>query len=402
MTSLEPSSSYGKRKRDMADEGEDSQLPYGEILEDDNGGFMDDVDEPHTFGYQALPVANLPKSYDGVPQNGSEYLFTVRREERRLPLVTRAPNPYNETHGVIFKPEPVHTLSECPIPSDEWRSCFEQRLKNMRQNIRQRTISTSPNQLNINLPELVDRDRWWAFLRGDPEWEAVPGFRHHTKGSRKGKTAKYDEPLSDREEKMRGWVIYEESLSWDEPEEDCIAVQGKESDTKKDDTLGEVFNKSLAKDAFSPQSNVAEGFDHPMREPTPRLLCHLDQKTILQLLKFFVSWIEAHFDCSLISGPPSFSNIPQVKAKSRYDFTPTHSRWIFALLALLDGHLSSDEISVLRSLAREVVKLIKEERTQRDQNTTYMGEIGCWMIVAAVSGIWGQRDLWTDAVDILR
>jgi hypothetical protein len=27
---------------------------------------------------QVLPVANLPDSFDGVPQDGLEYLFTVR------------------------------------------------------------------------------------------------------------------------------------------------------------------------------------------------------------------------------------------------------------------------------------------------------------------------------------
>ncbi len=27
---------------------------------------------------QVLPVANLPRNFDGVPQDGMEYLFTVR------------------------------------------------------------------------------------------------------------------------------------------------------------------------------------------------------------------------------------------------------------------------------------------------------------------------------------
>lgn len=27
---------------------------------------------------QALPIANLPVGFDGVPQDGMEYLFTVR------------------------------------------------------------------------------------------------------------------------------------------------------------------------------------------------------------------------------------------------------------------------------------------------------------------------------------
>lgn len=30
-----------------------------------------------------------------------------------------------------------------------------------------------------------------------------------------------------------------------------------------------------------------------------------------------------------------------------------------------------------------------------------VGETACWVIIAAVSGTWGQRDLWIDAADVL-
>ena len=36
-----------------------------------------DEEEP-TLGKQVLPVANLPADFDGVPQDGLQYLFTVR------------------------------------------------------------------------------------------------------------------------------------------------------------------------------------------------------------------------------------------------------------------------------------------------------------------------------------
>ena len=40
---------------------------------------LDDSDEEEpTLGKQVLPVANLPADYDGVPQDGLEYLFMVR------------------------------------------------------------------------------------------------------------------------------------------------------------------------------------------------------------------------------------------------------------------------------------------------------------------------------------
>lgn len=41
---------------------------------DNNGS---DDDEP-SFGKQILPVANLPDTFDGIPSDGMEYLFTVR------------------------------------------------------------------------------------------------------------------------------------------------------------------------------------------------------------------------------------------------------------------------------------------------------------------------------------
>ena len=50
-------------------------------------------------------------------------------------------------------------------------------------------------------------------------------------------------------------------------------------------------------------------------------------------------------------------------------FTPNHGRWMFALLCQLDEQLSGDDISVLRTLAREVLRLIKEERTHRKEGS---------------------------------
>ena len=48
----------GKRKRDEYE------------ASDDEGG--------HALGKQVLPVADLPSNFDGVPEDGAQYLFTVR------------------------------------------------------------------------------------------------------------------------------------------------------------------------------------------------------------------------------------------------------------------------------------------------------------------------------------
>jgi hypothetical protein len=40
--------------------------------------FEDSDEEDPQPGRQILPVANLPEDYDGDPQDGMQYLFTVR------------------------------------------------------------------------------------------------------------------------------------------------------------------------------------------------------------------------------------------------------------------------------------------------------------------------------------
>lgn len=99
---------------------------------------------------------------------------------------------------------------------------------------------------------------------------------------------------------------------------------------------------------------------------------------------------------------------------------PLHSRWLFALLAHLDSRLVSDDISTLRTLARACIAAVVLSRMRRaaarfkakvgsdgDENSAAVvtlvdedpleGEMGAWMVVCAVAGIWGQSDLWQDA-----
>ena len=37
-----------------------------------------DDENDHVIGKQVLPVANLPFDFDGTPEDGAQYLFTVR------------------------------------------------------------------------------------------------------------------------------------------------------------------------------------------------------------------------------------------------------------------------------------------------------------------------------------
>lgn len=112
---------------------------------DNNGS---DDDEP-SFGRQILPVANLPDTFDGIPSDGMEYLFTVRcvsssltlseiqlaavyrRDAFLLPHITRVENPY-QTEEFVLPPPRSLEVTHPSIPSAEWRSLFEIRFRNLR------------------------------------------------------------------------------------------------------------------------------------------------------------------------------------------------------------------------------------------------------------------------------
>ncbi|KAE9410132.1 hypothetical protein BT96DRAFT_984445 [Gymnopus androsaceus JB14] len=94
---------------------------------DNNGS---DDDEP-SFGKQILPVANLPATFDGIPNDGMEYLFTVRRDALSRPHVTRVENPYQVQEPVLPPPRSLE-VTHPSIPSVEWRSLFEIRFRNLK------------------------------------------------------------------------------------------------------------------------------------------------------------------------------------------------------------------------------------------------------------------------------
>ena len=89
--------------------------------------------------------------------------------------------------------------------------------------------------------------------------------------------------------------------------------------------------------------------------------------------------------------------------------TETHARWMFALLSRVEDFVTADEQSTLRNLARACMQLIKERlQDKTDSNPpspskepATIGLTSCWMIITVVIGMWGQRDLWSDAEEML-
>jgi hypothetical protein len=117
---------------------------------------------------------------------------------------------------------------------------------------------------------------------------------------------------------------------------------------------------------------------------------------------YFTHWINLHLQQP---DPPSAHMME------------THSRWIFALLSRVEEYVTADDMSLLRNLARACLALMRKTHPKQrcgsaDENSeashvidtggmAVMSEHSCWMILAAVAGVWGQRDLWMDAESML-
>ncbi|KAF7288275.1 hypothetical protein HMN09_01407600 [Mycena chlorophos] len=292
------------------------------------------------FGKQILPVADsLPDDFDGVPRSGEEYLLTVRRDARSLPHITRVPNPY----GLPERPQPTSdrdrllAAPHAALPTQEWCALYETRFRNFRKNLSQPTTRLQTQNTGRRvMPELTLRECWWAFLTGKPieEWDPP----------RKGKAK--------LQRGMRGFAE-------DDKDEQAAATDA----------------------ATAPTNGSLPIYKSP--EPTPSLLMRIDHRMALHLLMYFAHWANLHVEKRLRLDKP-------------------HARWVFALLARVDEQLSADEMHLLRNLARGFIAVLKalpkaDAAAAAGVLVDEVDATSCWLIVATVVGVWGQRDLWSDA-----
>ncbi|KAF7355490.1 hypothetical protein MSAN_01465900 [Mycena sanguinolenta] len=325
-------------------------------------------DDELVYERQKLPVANLPQDFDGVPEDGMQYLFTVRRDARSLPHVTRVPNPYEVPKRLPSQPpsDILPVAVQSALPSPEWRSLFETRYRNFRKNLAQPTIQVSQPVGNDNrrlLPHYKDRDCWWAFLSGRPteEWD-LPKKPNKQNKFQRG---------------MRAFAEDDSKIDEGFSAGSSRTAEAPETRSANDDTEAQP----------APPESCAATPVYTPREPTPSLLRLIDQRMALHLLMYFTYWTNLH-----------------MQPERRFRVTQTHARWIFALLSRVDDYITADETNLLRNLARAYLALLKAlihsapERVSAED----MNPACCWLIISTVVGIWGQRDLWMDAEEIVR
>ncbi|PPQ77419.1 hypothetical protein CVT25_011001 [Psilocybe cyanescens] len=367
---------------------------------------LDDSDEEEpAYGKQILPVANLPDDFNDEPMDGLQYLFMVRRDARKLPGTVRVDNPYEKPAA----PMTVESLTESlpgpsQLPLESWRETFEYRFQNFRKNFNQPTIhvgTANPGPRGL-MPDKKDRDMWWAFLSGRPEPEWNPSKKARTK-------LKCNSTVS---QGMRAWTEEASSHgpsavspynSWqqanDEGEvEQVLRINAAETLPSPVGTpvpLDYLESLSQPNSMVSPPTSFLPEEILIPREPTTVLLKLIDERVALHLLMYFTHWINVY-----LKTPESQAHLP----------TECHARWIFALLSRIDDFISSDDIHLLRKLARACLALLEHVNQQQQSPSWHrqlasskkISETACWIIITTIAGVWKQRDLWMDAEDILK
>lgn len=146
------------------------------------------------------------------------------------------------------------------------------------------------------------------------------------------------------------------------------------------------------------------------REPTFSMLKQFSTRNTTGLLYWFSVWITDYAD-GLEEGSSGGSGKDEnVRGEDREDgdavverrIDSVHQHWMFALLGLLDPDLVGGDISTLRVLARAAIRLVQLVTDEHKEEKVAPGTIaGCWMVVAAIVGVWGQRDIWDEAREAL-
>lgn len=184
------------------------------------------------------------------------------------------------------------------LPSQEWRDTFLRRFKNFRavcstldpsfvsltcclQNCTQPTIHIDMPASHKIMPNMKDRDAWWAFLRGRPESEWNPPKKvkpqnarnqksHDHYGGMRGFRSEYEVPMS--EDTPGGGPNREASHVNDEREvEQAITIDPAESLPTPSGTPAPPDRPVTSSGS---QVRLASKSGEP--EPTPMLMRHVD------------------------------------------------------------------------------------------------------------------------------
>lgn len=311
-------------------------------------------------------------------------LSATRREAAAQPSIFfAANNPYASTSSSsnaaaaialgLANTSLAAQLASLGMPSEEWRGVFLQKFRTLRQHYSEPPTKKVPF-IQDKMPKRNDERGWYIWIHGK-----VP---------------------PEEEEKLLA-IERAQKLAKQE-----AAEAREDSDMDMEESGDET-----------PASSKAVPREWKIKEPSGGSLRRLSTEQALDLLNQFPNWLSHK------------TNIPTPDASPAAVLQPLHARWLFALLAWLDDRLLSEQISVLRTVARACIaaismcrmrrkalqsrkkkstteadaeaveaQLAQEQPAELESSLPEADESGAWMVVTIVAGIWGQSDLWDDAM----
>ncbi|GAA5893631.1 SIP1 domain-containing protein [Sporobolomyces salmoneus] len=376
-------------------------------------------------GSQVLPVAELSDDFSGIPQDGMEYLFLVRREASTHAKVYRASkNPYEE---VVQEKRVVRDRVHSSKPSEEWREAFLDKFKKTR--FRMNHPPTVDNQIEVeSIPAPKQESAWRIFINGKrskplPAPTAKPAIT--PSASVTTKPTDGDTEMLEEEDLESAKASILASLELDTPLAPSPSPAPSSSST--------------------PASQSQPEYLQLPQLPTPLLLLAIPSTSLIHVLGHFVEWFEERLEKyrevlnwvpSTIFAPPALrkksvkgahgakpltattgtkklSDEEEKKKRKEAEKaplpTPHEVQWILSLLSRLNDLLDGDDLSNLRRLGKTLLEMIETSETKasksgggggvlsekrREEEEEEEGRARCWMCLAAIGGVWKQEDLW--------
>ncbi|GHJ86939.1 hypothetical protein NliqN6_3341 [Naganishia liquefaciens] len=396
----------------------------------------DDAGEIVAPGKQCLPMASLPGNFSGEPENGEEYLAMMHKQSKSLPWITTAPNPYKATHFAAEHEETTQSVQDTAstassrkrhgaLPSESWQLSFDEHFRNYRNYIQEQ----KPTMPRVSLEGIPHPSNQW-YINGVKrkrihkskisEYPEIMAALQQQRGLVQDEqqveddlvempVANEEEMMNEEEEMLNEEEAMNDEDEWAEDDEAEFANAYEEEEIEDNDAQAEINEDDDATEIDDGRYFLEpEQPKHLPREPVLPLLAAFSQWRLHRTLSHINGWISDALDILSAEIVPLDSYAPTPRTTSPVPLSPLYARWIFSCLLFLDPHLSADETSDLRQLAKTCIKLvIWQVATGRiAANGTAVDEAqdemrrSAWMIHRAIAGGWAQRDLVQDAEDM--
>ncbi|GAA6028171.1 hypothetical protein JCM8097_006896 [Rhodosporidiobolus ruineniae] len=384
------------------------------------------------LGSQVLPVADLEEDWEGDPEDGAQYLALVRREAATHARINRVTNPYEAVVDGASAPMVDQPSSR---PSQAWREVF---VRNF-QEARKRMIAAPIHSLEPIDPAMIpaprDSDAWRVFINGKRAKAVKPAAAtvRANGGAAQAPMKMEQQPLApppaeDVEmndlEAAKAAILASLEIDTPEPTQPSAPPIPTPLPTPAPSA------PAPAEPAQPPE------YERLPQLPSPSLLVAIPGPTVIHVLSSLNEWLNERFDAyeealnfvpSTIFAPPAVRRKPGASAASFKSASPAptkksppkpplptahESHWLLSLLTRLEGLLDGEDLGNLRQLGKTLVQLAEEsakkrpevpvggrsmERRLQDEEDEE-GRARCWMVVAAIAGVWKQEDLWDSSL----